>query len=397
MQRGDECGVVGDQGLFDDCLEDLYENAPCGYLSMLPNGLIVRINATLLRWLGYPSDELTGKHHLNELMPVGYQVFFESHFRPLLIMQGGVKEFAFELLRKDGSRLPVLLNATQKCDESGTPQFVRVTVFDVTDRKSYERELLLAKAQSELAAKERSDFAAMVSHEIRSPLGAIIGLTEVLGATPLSETQQRYVRLLTSATDSLSALIEDVLVYSKVEAGKVVLSEQPFDVAELTYSLVERMRLRAEEKGLELRVKIDPIVPKLVAGDAIKIGQVLTNLLANAIKFTSHGSVTITISVIEESAREVKLDFRVIDTGIGIAHDRLLLIFREFEQESPETCTKYGGTGLGLAISKKLVELHGGTMFVESTQGEGSTFAVTLVLGLPAPARADAGTSANAH
>jgi PAS domain S-box-containing protein len=364
----------------EESAEDLYENAPCGYLSTLPDGTIVKVNQTLLTWLGYSREELLGGKRLQELLTGGGRIFHETHYAPLLRMQGFVNEFNFDLVRRDGRPLPVLLNSVQKLDAAGKPQLHRTTVFDISDRKNYERELLLARRKAEQAAKDKADLLATLSHEIRTPMHAIIGLANLLRKTELSAQQQQYIHILQSSSENLLGLLNNILDFSKIEAGKVGLEERPFSPRELVQGLFHGLNVKAEEKGLTFRVLVDEAVPARLLGDPIKLGQVLTNLLANAIKFTERGSVTLTVRVRERSLDAVVLDFRVTDTGLGIAQERLAQIFEEFTQASYDIGLKYGGTGLGLAISQKLLGLYGRSLQVESTPGAGSTFFFDLRL-----------------
>jgi PAS domain S-box-containing protein len=372
-----------DETLFEENVEDLYDNAPCGYLSALPGGLIVKVNQTFLSWTGYRREDLVGRRRFQDLLTAGGRIFHETHYAPLLRMQGAVREIAVDVVCADARRLPALINSVLKKDEEGTPLLVRTTVFNATDRKEYERELLRERQRAEQEAKAKSDLISMISHEIRTPLNAIMGVGHLLGMTELTAQQQKFVRILRSSSESLLGLINDILDFSKIEAGKVSLEERSVDLRQLVHGLADNLRVKAEEKGLALAVHVDERMPAGVLGDPIKIGQVLTNLLSNAIKFTSKGSVTATLQVRERIADAVSIDFQVADTGIGIAPDRLPHIFDEFTQANYDIGLKYGGTGLGLTICKKLVELHGSHIAVESELGQGTTFSFVLRLRTP--------------
>jgi PAS domain S-box-containing protein len=380
---------------FEESVEDLYDNAPCGYLSALPGGLIVKVNQTFLSWTGYRREDLVGRRRFQDLLTAGGRIFHETHYAPLLRMQGAVREIAVDLACPDGRRLPALINSVLKKDEEGTPLLVRTTVFNATDRKEYERELLRERQRAEQEARAKSDLLSMISHEIRTPLNAIMGIGHLLGATELTAQQQKLVRILRSSSESLLGLINDILDFSKIEAGKVALEEKNVDLRQLVRGIADNLRVKAEEKGVALAVHIDERLSAAVLGDPIKIGQVLTNLLSNAIKFTPKGSVTVTLQVRERIADAVSIDFQVADTGIGIAPDRLPHIFEEFTQANYDIGLKYGGTGLGLSISKKLVELHGSHIAVESELGRGTTFSFALRLRTPEAAGEVAGETAN--
>jgi PAS domain S-box-containing protein len=380
--------------LLEETAEDLYENAPCGYLSTLPDGVIVRANQTFLTWTGYSREELLSGKRLQDLLPVGPRIFYETHLAPLLQMQGFVNEIQLELVPREGAPFPVLLNTTQRKDANGRGVLNRTTLFNISDRKKYEQELVLARKKAEAAAQAKADFLSMVSHEIRTPVNAIIGIASLMQRTELSPQQQKYMRILQSSSGNLLGLINHLLDFSKLEAGKTELDEKSFDPRQLVYGTLFSLNVKAEEKKLAVEAEIDEQVPARLVGDPIKLGQVLTNLVGNAIKFTELGAVTVTLQVRERLPDAVLLDFAVSDTGIGIPEDRLGLVFEEFTQASSDIGARYGGTGLGLSISRKLVELHGGRLSVKSTLGQGSTFSFTLRLKVaPAETQAPAGVA----
>jgi PAS domain S-box-containing protein len=381
----------------EESAEDLYENAPCGYVSSLPDGTIVRVNATFLGWTGYAGKDLLGTTRLQELLAPGGRIYWETHYAPLLRMQGRVGEIASEIVCADGRRLPVLLSSVLRNDEAGRPLLMRTMVFDATQRKEYERELLRARAAAEAADRAKSDFISMISHEIRTPLNAIVGVAHLLGMTELSEAQQKYVRTLRSSSDNLLALINDILDFSKIAAGKVKVEERAFDLRQLVHGLIVGMQVRTDQKGIALDLAFDPSVPETLAGDPVKIGQVLTNLLGNAVKFTARGSVALSVQVVRREAETVVLRFAVSDTGIGIPADRLPHIFEDFTQASYDISMKYGGSGLGLAICRKLVEMHGGQITVQSEVGRGSTFSFEITLRTAVSAALEAAAEAGSE
>lgn len=371
----------------DEDAEDLYENAPCGYVSALPDGMIVKVNQTFLTWTGHRREDLVGRKRFQDLLTAGGRIFHETHYAPLLRMQGEVREIAVEIVCAGGRRLPVLINSVLKKDAAGKPFLTRTTVFNATDRKEYERELLRARQRAEQADKAKADFISMMSHEIRTPLTAIMGVGHLLTITDLSPQQQKLVGVLRSSSENLLNLVNQILDFSKIEAGMVTLAEKSFDLRRRVHEIVSSFRVKADEKGLVLDSYIDERVPAVLLGDPIKIGQVLTNLLSNAVKFTQQGSVTVTLRVREQLPDAVRIHFRVSDTGIGISPDRLRHVFDDFTQASYDIGLKYGGTGLGLSISKRLVELHGSELAVESELGRGTTFFFDLRLKIAAGER----------
>ena len=366
--------------MVEEDAEDLYENAPCGYVSALPDGLIVKVNQTFLTWTGHRREDLVGRKRFQDLLTAGGRIFHETHYAPLLRMQGEVREIAVEIVCANGGRLPVLINSVLKKDAAGKPLLTRTTIFNATDRKEYERELLRARQRAERADKAKADFISMISHEIRTPLSAIMGVGHLLGSTDLSQQQQKFVRILRSSSENLLSLVNQILDFSKIQSGTMSLEERSFDLRQQVNETVSNLWMKADEKGLILEAYVDERLPAVLLGDPVKIGQVLTNLLGNAVKFTAQGSVTVTLQVRELDPDAVSIHFRITDTGIGISPDRLQHIFDDFTQASYDIGLKYGGTGLGLSISKRLVELHGSRLAVESELGRGTTFFFDLRL-----------------
>ncbi|RKG72650.1 response regulator [Corallococcus exercitus] len=364
----------------EDSAEDLYENAPCGYLSTSPEGRIIKVNQTFLSWTGYSREALLGGKRFVELLTVAGRIFHETHYAPLLQMQGFVHELSLDLVRADGRPLPALINSVQQRDALGRPRSVRTTLFNMTDRKRYERELLMARRKAEQLAQAKATLLATLSHEIRNPLNAITAATRLLGMTPLSDKQSKYLRILGSASGNLLALVNDILDWSKIEAGKLSLEQREFSLRELLGDILNGQAARAEEKRLRLEMDIDERLPACLLGDPVKLGQILTNLVSNALKFTEKGGVKVSVALQSRDGDACALAFQVSDTGIGISPDRLAAIFEEYTQANYDIGMKYGGTGLGLSISRKLVELHGSKMVVQSEVGKGTRFAFDLRL-----------------
>ncbi|MFL6194235.1 MAG: ATP-binding protein [Thermoanaerobaculia bacterium] len=381
---------------FEESAEDLYENAPCGYVSSLPGGLLVKVNQTFLNWTGYRREDLIGRRRFQDLLTAGGRIFHETHYAPLLRMQGEVREIAFEISCADGRRLPVIVSSAFRTDESGTPILIRTTVANATDRKEYERELVREREKAERADKAKADFISMISHEIRTPLNAIMGVAHLLGTTGLSPQQEKLVRILRSSSENLLHLVNEILDFSKIESGKVTLEERAVDLRKLIHEVVFAFHAKAEEKGVVLEARVDDRLPCVLLADPVKIGQVLTNLLGNAIKFTAKGSVFLELQVVELEAEAASVEIRVADTGIGIAPDRLAHIFEDFTQASYDIGMKYGGTGLGLSISKRLVEMHGSRLEVESELGRGTSFSFRLRMKTGEPGAEESGAEETA-
>ncbi|MDH3976551.1 MAG: ATP-binding protein [Deltaproteobacteria bacterium] len=323
---------------------------------------------------------------------VSYETFFEripaedreTFDRGIKDALDKIKPFNVEhrVLRMDGSECIVNEEGEVHCNEEGKAVCVIGIVHDITEHKRAEAEIKEARRIAETANKAKSEFLANMSHEIRTPMTTIVGMGELLSETSLLKEQREYLSAINRGGDNLLALINDILDLSKIESGKFELEAVDFNLAEEIQKVIVLFDYKVKEKGLELFKIIDGKLPLNVKGDPVRLRQVLTNLISNAIKFTEKGSVTLHISPHGTSSadRDCKLRFSVADTGIGISEDKLEEVFSEFSQADSSTTRIYGGTGLGLAISRKLARMMNGDIYAESRLGEGTVFHFTAKL-----------------
>jgi PAS domain S-box-containing protein len=382
--------VEFDRKLLEQGAAELFENAPCGYLATLADGTIIQVNQTFVEMSGHDRSRLLAGFRFSELLTVPGRIYHDTHFGPLLQMQGFVKEVAFELLRSDGHRLPVLVNAMRRPAPADGGTLTLIVIFEATDRRQYEQELLLARrraeaaAASERAAKDKAerairakdDFLAMISHELRTPLNAILGWTQILRSQEdMTDDLSEGLSVIERNAQVQTELINDLLDMSRISSGKMRLNVQNVGLSEIIEAALDTARPAADAKGLRLQKVLDPDV--MVSGDPGRLQQVFWNLLINAIKFTPKGgSVRVVMHRVNSH-----IEVSVIDSGQGMTEEFLSHAFEMFRQSESGETQKSGGLGLGLSIVKNLVEMHGGSIRAMSEGlDKGSTFRVELPL-----------------
>lgn len=355
-------------------LAEFVDGAPCGLISMASDGLILAVNDTFLDWIGYGRSQLVAVRRFDELLTLPSRLYHETHYAPLLRIQGFVREIALDFVRRDGSTLAAFVNTTARQRSDGTIESLRVAIFGANERRKYEHELLLERRSCEQAVQAKVDFLAMFAHEVRNPLHAVALQTELLEGTSLSAEDAATVQELRQSLDRVLRLLNGMLEISRLEAGKVALEQATFEINDVVQTVAHSLRPLAEQKTLAVVIRVDSELPRRVIGDPMKLGQVLTNLVGNAIKFTERGSVTIAAKRTSALSDSVTVRFSVQDTGIGIPVDRQAQIFEAYEQADASISRRFGGTGLGLAITGTLVKLQGGELRLASVEGEGATF-----------------------
>jgi len=367
----------------------IIESAPDGMIVVDDDGIIALCNPRAEVLFGYSNGELVGLS-VDQLVPVavrGGHAANRTRFageRRIGTMGGSLDLYG---LRKDGSEFPIEVGLSRLPELAGRGACSCAVVRDITGRKDAEIEVRRARDVAEDATRAKSDFLANMSHEIRTPMNAIIGMSHLALQTELDSRQRNYIQKVDSAAKNLLGIINDILDFSKIEAGKMHFEHSEFLLEEVLENLADISVIKAQDKGLELLFDVGTDVPTALVGDPLRLGQILNNLVANAIKFTEQGEITVCIRKVEEEADGVRLRIDVRDTGIGLTEGQVGKLFRAFSQADTSTSRKYGGTGLGLTICKHLVELMGGEIGVDSQVGRGSNFYFTAKIGVQSEQR----------
>ncbi|MDQ6910472.1 MAG: ATP-binding protein, partial [Actinomycetota bacterium] len=364
-------------------LAAIVDSSDDAILSKTLDGIILSWNRAAENLYGYTAEEMIGKP-VTVLLPADRQ--YEVDQILAKVRRGeALEHFESRRVRKDGSIVPVSLTISPVRDASGNVIAASAIARDITERNR-QRDLEAAREQALESSRLKSEFLAMMSHEIRTPMNGVIGMVDLLLDTGLDAEQRKYADAVRNSGQALLTILNDILDFSKIDAGHLELEQTDFDVATVVEEVVELLAAGANDKGLELVTAIEPDIATVARGDPGRLRQVLMNLAGNAIKFTDSGNVVIAVTTTttttgtEADVQSVEARFEVRDTGIGIPPDVQATLFDSFTQADASTSRRYGGTGLGLAISRRLVELMGGAIAVDSAPGRGSTFSFNLPL-----------------
>lgn len=351
----------------------LVDSLPISLFRKDREGRFTYANEPFCEKMGLRLDEIVGRTDY-DFFPAALAEKYRANDRSV-IESGNVFEDIEQHRGPDGKDQYVHVLKAPVVDAKGQTVGVQVIFWDVTLRKRAEEQLEHAKNAAEAASRAKSNFLANVSHEIRTPMNAIIGMTQLVLDSSLRDEQREYLRTVRDSAESLLSIINDLLDFSKVEAGRIDLSPTAFNLHTCVNDCVFSLQVEARRKGLSLKCEIEDAVPEYVVGDAVRLRQVLLNLIGNAVKFTLEGSIRVAVRL----AGADKIGFAVTDTGIGIPASKQRRVFEAFEQADTSTTRRFGGTGLGLAISSRIVALMGGRIELTSVEGRGSTFCFTVL------------------
>jgi PAS domain S-box-containing protein len=354
----------------------IIENMDLGILEVDNEERIVRAYSRFAALTGYSPEELIGKNALDVFLPDEQKRLMDNQRSKRLEGEPGVYEV--QIRRKDGELIWVIISGAPVLDMNGDVVGSIGVHLDITERKKLEQELSVAKHRAEEAQMAEKQFLANMSHEIRTPLNAIIGMAHLLYDTRPTAQQIDFLNALKSSADLLHSLISDILDFSKIETGNIEVRENPFDLIGLVRTIQKTFQIKSKDKPVKVEAFMDAAIHSTVVGDEMLLNQILINLLGNAEKFTEKGKFGIRASVLEEAFDFQTIEFEVYDTGVGMSEEQLPLIFQNFKQLDNEMKQKHKGTGLGLAITKRLIELQGGTIEVDSRVGKGTTFTFSI-------------------
>jgi len=353
----------------------LVENITEVIFSVDLEGKFTYISPLIKEFGQFDVEEIIGTPFTDYVYPDDLQGLVSSFQKAL---SGILVPYEFRAFDKKGN-IKYVRSTSKLQFENNVPIGLHGIMIDITEKKKFEEELKKAKEEAESAANIKSQFLATISHEIRTPINGVIGMTELLLNTLLNDEQKEYVDTIKNSGEILLSLINDILDFSKFETEKIVLESHPCNIRKSVEELINSFSTQAKEKNLEIKIFIDKNVPESIITDTARIRQILANLVSNALKYTNEGEVNVSVKCISIVKGNVELELSIKDTGIGISQSSLSQLFQPFTQLDPSNTRKYGGTGLGLIISKHLVEMMKGKIRVESKLGEGSNFIFTII------------------
>ncbi|PVM93682.1 PAS domain-containing hybrid sensor histidine kinase/response regulator [Caulobacter endophyticus] len=370
----------------------LYDLAPCGLATFDAELTILSANPYFLDVVGLSRAEMVEPIKLTALLSVASRIYLQGRLQAQLALTGRVDEIVLDVARPDGQRVPVVLNACQERDAGRPAGRIHISLARAAARRAYEAEVPKARQEAIDAKQVKADFLANVSHEIRTPLNGVVGVVGALQRTELSARQRDMVALIESSAVTLERLVGDILEISRVEALALTLDVRPFRPREELDGVLELAGLAARAKGVAFESVCDAALDQSFLGDSVRLKQILTNLTSNAVKFTQEGLVRVTLGLGCEG-QTPQLVISVEDSGIGFDQAQAEALFQPFHQADAGISRRFGGVGLGLSIARSLVDLMGGTITVRSAPGEGSTFSVSIPLGIPEALAGDTGPS----
>ena len=359
---------------------DMYEFAPVGYLALNLNGVIAEINFTGSNLLGFRKNKMINvsfaKFVANSDKYRWYQSFLKSN------QKDGKQQCQLALFHADGSIIYAHIDCTFIEKKNKSPSMVLITLTDITQLKKIEQTLIETNNKAMAANMSKSKLLAKISHEIRTPLHSIMGINHLLAKAELDPKRQELLQKIENSTELLLQVIKPILDFSEMEVGELMIEKEPFSLDSILTNISGFLDLKAAEKGIKIILDVFADTPKNLLGDAMRLTQVLTNLVGNAVKFTEQGEVVVTIKSEWQTIDNTRLIFSVHDTGIGMTAKQLANLFQSDMQVENSFTQQYGDTGLGLVISKQLIELMNGTISAQSTLGEGSEFTVSVEVGV---------------
>jgi two-component system, sensor histidine kinase and response regulator len=366
----------------EQLFQSIFENAQIGISFFSIDGRKHFSNRAMHEMLGYSEKELSDLEQWDKIVHPDESAEGANRYAELLSGKRDNDEWVQHFTRRDGRIVTANGRFTLLRDSAGKPRYVASLTEDITERRRAEAELITAKEAAVTATKAKSDFLANMSHEIRTPMNAILGMTHLALKTDLTAKQRDYLAKTRAAAQSLLGIINDILDFSKIEAGKLDMEKTDFRLEDVLNNVSSVVSQKAHDKNLEFLIATQQDLPANLVGDPLRLGQILINLVNNAVKFTEQGEIVVTVAVAERSPDRVNLKFSVRDSGIGMTPEQTARLFQAFSQADSSTTRKYGGTGLGLSISKRLIEMMGGNIWVESNYGAGSTFQFTAWFGI---------------